>query len=297
MQQDDIFNGFSSNPADPTLNQIWPSLDFCGGFEEISSSVTVPSPSFLSQSFPQSVPIPLSYMSTGSSSTTTPFNVTPPQQLPTISRYDCLLEARNTESLTPFPSLEDESMPWPSLNYSPSDLIAPMCSNTSSEPAKLSEISSTPKRAHDVYPPTWSRETITPSTTNPPCGPENTIKPAAPGPKSSKDQNSQRPLYPTAHDQHPNNYHQMKIPSEVPHLGFGKLRTYDPTSKASRRERNSISARKYRQKRLDRIDELERALATTEKERDTLKLQLECWKTKAELLQELTMGSGGYARK
>lgn len=57
-----------------------------------------------------------------------------------------------------------------------------------------------------------------------------------------------------------------------------------------RRERNSLAARKYRQRRLDRIEELEQALAETERERDSLKMQVERWKTKAELLQELTHG-------
>jgi len=41
-----------------------------------------------------------------------------------------------------------------------------------------------------------------------------------------------------------------------------------------RRQRNTIAARKYRQKRTDRISELEDALAAMTKDRDTLRLQL-----------------------
>lgn len=43
---------------------------------------------------------------------------------------------------------------------------------------------------------------------------------------------------------------------------------------ALRRQRNTIAARKYRQKKMDRIEELEKALEETAKERDELKLRL-----------------------
>ena len=61
----------------------------------------------------------------------------------------------------------------------------------------------------------------------------------------------------------------------------------DASARDLRRQRNTVAARKYRQKRLDRITELEQALAKTEKERDDLKLQVERWKMKAEVLQEM----------
>lgn len=41
-----------------------------------------------------------------------------------------------------------------------------------------------------------------------------------------------------------------------------------------RRQRNTIAARKYRQKKFDRIEELEKALAVALQERDDFKLQL-----------------------
>ena len=63
------------------------------------------------------------------------------------------------------------------------------------------------------------------------------------------------------------------------------------SEKARRRERNSIAARKYRQKRIDRIAELEEALARSEKERAGLRVEVERWKTKATVLEELTSAS------
>jgi predicted RNase H-like nuclease (RuvC/YqgF family) len=59
-----------------------------------------------------------------------------------------------------------------------------------------------------------------------------------------------------------------------------------------RRQRNSAAARKYRQKRLDRIEELEQALQKTQTERDELKMQVARWKGKAEALQSLMARSG-----
>ncbi|RBQ99433.1 hypothetical protein VDGD_01691 [Verticillium dahliae] len=43
---------------------------------------------------------------------------------------------------------------------------------------------------------------------------------------------------------------------------------------AQRRQRNTIAARKYRQKKVDRIEELEKALEETIRERDELRLRL-----------------------
>jgi hypothetical protein len=59
-----------------------------------------------------------------------------------------------------------------------------------------------------------------------------------------------------------------------------------------RRQRNSAAARKYRQRRLDRIEELEQALQKTQTERDDLKVQVARWRGKAEALQALMAGSG-----
>ena len=54
-----------------------------------------------------------------------------------------------------------------------------------------------------------------------------------------------------------------------------------------RRQRNNVAAQKYRQKRLDRIAELEQALVKSEKEKNELQLQVERWKMKAELFEEM----------
>ena len=59
-----------------------------------------------------------------------------------------------------------------------------------------------------------------------------------------------------------------------------------------RRQRNSAAARKYRQRRLDRIEELEHALQKTQTERDELKVQVARWRGKAEALQALMASSG-----
>jgi phage-related minor tail protein len=48
----------------------------------------------------------------------------------------------------------------------------------------------------------------------------------------------------------------------------------DSSTQAEKRRRNNIAAAKCRQKKLDRITELEKALAEVQQERDNLKLQL-----------------------
>ena len=63
--------------------------------------------------------------------------------------------------------------------------------------------------------------------------------------------------------------------------------------KKLRRQRNSAAARKYRQRRLDRIEELEQALQKTQTERDGLKVQVARWKGKAEALQSLVSPDQG----
>jgi hypothetical protein len=59
-----------------------------------------------------------------------------------------------------------------------------------------------------------------------------------------------------------------------------------------RRQRNSAAARKYRQRRLDRIEELEQELQKTQAERDDLKVQVARWRGKAEALQSLVARPG-----
>jgi hypothetical protein len=69
-------------------------------------------------------------------------------------------------------------------------------------------------------------------------------------------------------------------------------KTSSPDIIKLRRQRNSAAARKYRQRRLDRIEELEQALQKTEAERDDLKVQVARWRGKAEALQSLIARSG-----
>lgn len=54
-----------------------------------------------------------------------------------------------------------------------------------------------------------------------------------------------------------------------------------------KRQRNTIAARKYRQKRLDRITELETALKAMTRERDDLKIQLARQEAETSALKEL----------
>lgn len=56
---------------------------------------------------------------------------------------------------------------------------------------------------------------------------------------------------------------------------------------AIKRQRNTLAARKYRQKRLDRISELENALEDMTGERDALKLQLARREAEVEALREM----------
>lgn len=54
-----------------------------------------------------------------------------------------------------------------------------------------------------------------------------------------------------------------------------------------KRELNNIAAKKSRQKRIDRIDELEEEVATVKKERDDLKLQLAARNAEVAMLREM----------
>ncbi|MCJ1327512.1 hypothetical protein MMC10_004182 [Thelotrema lepadinum] len=53
-----------------------------------------------------------------------------------------------------------------------------------------------------------------------------------------------------------------------------RTRDIDDTDTVLKRQRNTTAARKYRQKRLDRINELEEALQDMTRQRDDLRLQL-----------------------
>ncbi|UPK90470.1 hypothetical protein LCI18_001405 [Fusarium solani-melongenae] len=56
---------------------------------------------------------------------------------------------------------------------------------------------------------------------------------------------------------------------------------------ALKRQRNTLAARKYRQKRLDRISELEEALAAMTSERDDMRLQLARREAQVDALREM----------
>ncbi|RFU72186.1 gaf domain nucleotide-binding [Trichoderma arundinaceum] len=61
----------------------------------------------------------------------------------------------------------------------------------------------------------------------------------------------------------------------------------DEAQAAIKRQRNTMAARKYRQKRLDRIADLERALSDMTGERDDLKLKLARREAEVEALREM----------
>ncbi|KAJ9644018.1 hypothetical protein H2199_003885 [Coniosporium tulheliwenetii] len=64
----------------------------------------------------------------------------------------------------------------------------------------------------------------------------------------------------------------------------------DPETVARKRQRNTLAARKYRQKRLDRIMELEQALHDMTQQRDDLKLQLARQEAETKALREMMGG-------
>jgi len=69
----------------------------------------------------------------------------------------------------------------------------------------------------------------------------------------------------------------------------GRKRNHSPESEGERdkRRRNNKAAAKYRQKKVDRIDDLEKALDEVSKERDALKLQLARRDAEVELLNRM----------
>ncbi|KAI5864052.1 hypothetical protein GGS23DRAFT_479910 [Durotheca rogersii] len=69
----------------------------------------------------------------------------------------------------------------------------------------------------------------------------------------------------------------------------------DPVT-ALKRQRNNVAARKYRQKRIDRINELEAELRDVKEERDDLRLRLARQEAEAAALRsmlQLNSGKGG----
>ena len=213
--------------------------------------------------------------------------------LPTrTSHYHDLAEAKELESRAPSATKKFTLAPRPPTKFDPSNSVAHTSLATASEPPALISTNPTPKR---VRAPDWHpSSTIESLSSDAQCEPPWLAQPVAQSYRSIDTHESQVSLQPAVHGEGADRCDRKLVPDQGLRSTFGKLQPRgEPASKVLRRERNSISARKYRQKRQDRIAELEHALAKTEKERDTLKVQLESWKTKAELLLELTTGSGG----
>ncbi|KAM0217397.1 hypothetical protein ACHAQD_007370 [Fusarium lateritium] len=80
-------------------------------------------------------------------------------------------------------------------------------------------------------------------------------------------------------------------PSPSSSSGSSRKRKSSPEDEDSnvalKRQRNTLAARKYRQKRLDRITELEDALAAMKDERDDMRLQLARREAEADALREM----------
>jgi len=62
------------------------------------------------------------------------------------------------------------------------------------------------------------------------------------------------------------------------------------SSRHEKRKANTLAARRYRQKRLDKVAELEAALKATQLERDALKVQVAKLQGETEVLKELVRG-------
>ncbi|KAI1132666.1 hypothetical protein F5Y10DRAFT_231043 [Nemania abortiva] len=65
---------------------------------------------------------------------------------------------------------------------------------------------------------------------------------------------------------------------------------------ALKRQRNNVAARKYRQKRIDRINELELELDEVKQERDDLKLRLARQEAEAAALRTMLQMKSGETR-
>jgi hypothetical protein len=80
-------------------------------------------------------------------------------------------------------------------------------------------------------------------------------------------------------------------PSPSSSSGSSRKRKSSPEDEDSnvalKRQRNTLAARKYRQKRLDRITELEDALAAMKDERDDMRLQLARREAEVDALREM----------
>lgn len=78
--------------------------------------------------------------------------------------------------------------------------------------------------------------------------------------------------------------------------GRQPAKPHDDPDVVLKRQRNTIAARKYRQKRLDRIQELEDALDSVTRERDDLKLRLARQEAETAALKEMMRMNSGQDR-
>lgn len=87
-------------------------------------------------------------------------------------------------------------------------------------------------------------------------------------------------------------------PRPVGASGAGRqpAKPHDNPDVVLKRQRNTIAARKYRQKRLDRIQELEDALESVTRDRDDLKLRLARQEAETAALKEMMRMNSGQDR-
>ncbi|XXG97845.1 hypothetical protein Hte_004159 [Hypoxylon texense] len=76
----------------------------------------------------------------------------------------------------------------------------------------------------------------------------------------------------------------------------GRSPPVDPVT-ALKRQRNNVAARKYRQKRIDRINELEAELKDVKEERDDLKIRLARQEAEAAALRTMLQMNSGKGTK
>jgi len=296
QQEDDLCSDSLFDTSDMNFGQFWDSHDYSGGLEGLSSSNSA---SFL----PAGCPTPLETQSIFSPLSdvelpppTVSFVVPPPPSLPTGTSHCCdIAGANNSDSYTPSATIGDISAMWSPIKHDPLDSILYECLDTFPKPVSLLETNPRPTEVQDVSPETrHATSMMISSSTDGQSKPQWIAQPAAQRPFSSETQTSQISSHPTKENDSPHSRFRGISPNQGSYSANVQPRFRgEPASKIQRRERNSISARKYRQRRLDRIAELEQALANMEVERDSLAVQLECWKTKAELLRELALGSRG----
>lgn len=85
-------------------------------------------------------------------------------------------------------------------------------------------------------------------------------------------------------------------PAGASGAGRQPAKPHDDPDVVLKRQRNTIAARKYRQKRLDRIQELEDALEGVTRERDDLKLRLARQEAETAALKEMMRMNSGQDR-